>query len=248
MTAPGAPIRLLLVHGSRLNAAAWIPLEEILLGRIVCEHIDLPGHGLQQQVPFTMEGAIAAVGDAVEALDASRHRIVLGGHSLGGYVAMEWAARNHGVLAGLVLMGSTAQPSSRLAGVYRAFGSALRAGLEDVRRAESLRETDAASLRRIIGARTAAAVLQRGPGLEAIPDAWDAVINEVDLKSLAEVDVPVLAINGEYDQFRVGEGTARALRHDLEVVHIPGATHFAPMTHAAPVATAIRSFAASLPA
>lgn len=246
--APGAPIRLLLIHGSRLNAAAWIPLEEILLGRIVCDHIDLPGHGLQQHVPFTMEAAAAAVSDAVEALDPGRHRIILGGHSLGGYVAMEWAARHPGMLAGLVLMGSTAQPSSRLAGVYRAFGTALRAGLEDVRRAESLRETDAASLRRVVGSRTAAEVLKRGPGLEAIPDAWDAVIEQVDLRSLADVDVPLLAINGEYDQFRVGEGTARALRHDLEIVHIPGATHFAPMTHAAPVAKAIRSFADSLPA
>ncbi|WEV79362.1 alpha/beta hydrolase [Janibacter cremeus] len=248
MADTGAPIRLLLIHGSRLNAAAWIPLEEALLGRIVCDHIDLPGHGLQQHVPFTMEGAIAAVGEAVEALDPGRHRIVLGGHSLGGYVAMEWAAHHHGRLAGLVLMGATAQPSSRLAGIYRAFGSALRAGLEDVRRAESLLETDAASLRRIIGSRTAAEVLKRGPGLHAIPDAWDAVIDGVDLRSLAEVDVPVLAINGEFDQFRVGEGTARALRHDIEIVRVPGATHFAPMTHADPVATAIRAFVDTLPA
>lgn len=245
---PGAPIRLLLIHGSRLNAAAWIPLEEALLGRIVCDHIDLPGHGLQQHVPFTMDGALAAVGEAVEGLDPGRHRIVLGGHSLGGYVAMEWAASHHGMLAGLVLMGATAQPSSRLAGIYRAFGSALRAGLEDVRRAESLMETDAASLRRIVGSRTAAEVLKRGPGLKAIPDAWDAVIDGVDLRSLADVDVPVLAINGEFDQFRVGEGTARALRHDIEIVRVPGATHFAPMTHAGQVATAIRAFADTLPA
>lgn len=242
------PIRLLLVHGSRLNAAAWIPLEEVLLGRIVCDHLDLPGHGLEQEVPFTMERALEAVGRAVTALDPDRCRVVLAGHSLGGFVAMEWAARNHGTLAGLVLMGSTAQPSSRLAGIYRAFGSALRAGLEDERRAESIKETDASSLRRIIGDRTAEAVLDRGPGLTAIPDAWDAVIDGVDLGSLAEVDVPVLAINGEYDQFRVGESTARRLRHDLAIEHIPGATHFAPMTHPAPVARAIRAFANSLPA
>ena len=241
------PIRLLLVHGSRLNAASWFPLEEVLLGRIVCDHLDLPGHGVKQEVPFTMDGALAAVGTAVEALDPSRHRIILGGHSLGGFVAMEWAAENHGMLAGLVLMGATAQPSSRLAHIYRAFGSALRAGLEDERRAESIRETDASSLRRIIGPRTAQAVLERGPGLAAIPDAWDAVIDGVDLRSLAEVDVPVLAINGEYDQFRVGESAARRLRHDLDVVHVPGATHFAPMTHPVPVARAIRAFAGSLP-
>ncbi len=244
----GAPVRLLLVHGSRLNAAAWIPLEEVLLGRLVCEHLDLPGHGLEQEVPFTMDRALETVGRAVDALDPTRHRIILAGHSLGGYVAMEWAARHHGVLAGLVLMGSTAQPSSRLAGIYRAFGSALRAGLGDEKRAESIRETDALSLRRIIGARTAAAVMKRGPGLDAIPDAWNAVIDGVDLRSLADVDVPVLAINGEYDQFRVGESLARTLRHDLEIVHVSGATHFAPMTHPSQVAKSIRTFADALPA
>lgn len=247
MTGGGGPVRLLLVHGSRLNAAAWIPLEEILLGRIVCEHLDLPGHGQRRDVDFTMDAALEGVGAAIDALDPSRHRIILAGHSLGGYVAMEWAARHHGVLAGLVLMGSTAQPSSRLAGVYRAFGSALRAGLGDERRAGPIEETDASSLRRILGQQTAHAIVERGTGLHAIPDAWDAIIDDVDLKSLTEVDVPVLAINGEYDQFRVGESTARRLRHDLEVVHIPGATHFAPMTHPAQVARAIRSFAASLP-
>lgn len=242
------PIRLLLVHGSRLNAASWIPLEEVLLGRIVCDHLDLPGHGLASGEPFTMARALEVVGDAVRALEPDRHRVILAGHSLGGYVAMEWAAENHDVLAGLVLMGSTAQPSSRLAGIYRAFGSALRAGLVDERRASSIRETDAASLRRIIGARTAAAVIARGPGLAAIPDAWDAVIDGVDLRSLSLVDVPILAINGEFDQFRVGEGSARRLRRDLEIVHVAGATHFAPMTHPAPVARAIAEFASALPA
>lgn len=247
MTGSAAPVRLLLIHGSRLNAAAWIPLEEVLLGRLVCEHVDLPGHGLERDVPFTMAGALASVGAAVEALDPDRHRIVLAGHSLGGYIAMEWAAQHHGVLEGLVLMGATAQPSSRLAGIYRAFGSALRAGLEDERRAESIRETDASSLRRIIGHRTAQEVLDRGPGLGAIADAWDAVIDEVDLRSLVDVDVPVLAINGEYDQFRVGEALARRLRPDLEIVRVPGATHFAPMTHAPEIATALAQFVRDLP-
>lgn len=248
MTGSAGPIRLLLVHGSRLNAAAWIPLEEALLGRIVCDHVDLPGHGLASDDPFTMDGALEVVTQAVQALDPVTNRVVLAGHSLGGYVAMEWAASHHETLAGLVLMGSTAQPSSRLAGVYRAFASALRVGLGDERRASSIMETDAASLRRVIGARTATAVIERGPGLAAIPDAWDAVIDGVDLRSLSQVDVPILAVNGEFDQFRVGEGQALRLRQDLEIVHVPGATHFAPMTHAAPVARAIAEFVSSLPA
>lgn len=248
MSRAGSPIRLLLVHGSRLNAAAWIPLEEALLGRIVCHHVDLPGHGLAAELPFTMEGALEAVSRGVAELDPGRHRVVLAGHSLGGYVAMEWAAQHHMVLAGLVLMGSTAEPSSRLAGVYRSMASALRTGLGDERHAPRIREADAASLRRIVGERVADAVLERGPGLAAIPDAWDAVIDEVDLGSLTDVDVPILAINGEFDQFRVGEGRARRLRQDLQIVHVPGATHFAPMTHPAPVARAIAEFVSGLPA
>ena len=247
MTLPDGPIRLLLLHGSRLNAAAWGPLEDELLGTIVCTHIDLPGHGERVHERFTLERALAVVSEAVADLDPHTHRVVLAGHSLGGYVALEWAARTHGVLAGLVLMGATAQPSSRAAGVYKAVGGALRAGLEDERRAESIRGSEAAQLRRIIGARTAEAVRARGSGLEAIPDAWDAVIEQVDLTSLADVDVPVLAINGEYDQFRIGMGFARRVRQDLESVLIPGATHFAPITHATQVAEAITDFVRTLP-
>lgn len=246
MTLPDPNLRLLLIHGSRLNAAAWGPLEEELFGRVVCEHIDLPGHGLEAG-PFTMAGALDVVSRAVEDLDPQNRRIVLAGHSLGGYVAMQWAASHHGILHGLILMGSTAQPQGRAAGIYRAVGGVLRTGLEDERRAEALRGTDAAQLRRIIGPTTADAVIKRGPGLEAIPDAWDAVLEEVDLASLTQVDAPVLAVNGEYDQFRIGEAKARRLRHDLEVVRIAGATHFAPMTHAAPVAEAITGFLRSLP-
>lgn len=246
MSLPDPALRLLLIHGSRLNAAAWGPLEEELLGRVVCEHLDLPGHG-HEPGPFTMARAFEAVDRAVEAIDPHRHRVVLAGHSLGGYVAMEWAARHHDSLHGLILMGSTAQPKSRAAGVYRVVGNALRTGLEDDRRAESLRSTDAAQLRGVIGARTANAVIRRGPGLEAIPDAWDAVLEGVDLASLAEVDVPILAINGEFDQFRIGEAKALELRHDLEIARIDGATHFAPMTHPGPVAGAITDFLRSLP-
>lgn len=244
----GAPIRLVLVHGSRLNAAAWGPLEIELLGRIVCGHLDLPGHGQLAGERFTMPRALEVVTEAVTAADPTRHRVVLAGHSLGGYVAMDWAARHHDVLAGLVLMGSTAQPSSRLAGIYRIVGDMLRAGLQDERRAESIRGSDASQLRRIIGAAVADAVLARGAGLEAIPDSWDAVLEQIDLVRLREVDVPILAINGEFDQFRIGERTARRLRHDLQVVHVEGATHFAPITHPAPVADAISAFVASLPA
>ncbi len=246
MASAGGQVRLLLVHGSRLNAAAWGPLERELLGRVVCDHVDLPGHGEAAAERFTMDAARGVVSEAVRALRPERNKVVLAGHSLGGYVALTWAARHPGILHGLVLMGSTAQPSSRLAGIYRAVGSALRAGLEDERRAETLRGSDEAQMRRIIGEATTKEIMDRGPGLGAIPDAWDAVMEQVDLRLLADVDAPVLAINGEYDQFRVGESMAKRLRHDLQVVHIRGASHFAPVTHPVPVADALSDFVSTL--
>lgn len=246
MAPAGADVRLLLVHGSRLNAAAWVPLERELLGRVVCDHLDLPGHGHAAGERFTLAGARAAVTEAVLDLDPRRHRIVVAGHSLGGYVALTWAARNHRILDGLVLMGATAQPSSRLAGIYRAVGGLLRTGLEDPRRADTIRGSDEAGMRRIIGDEVTDAVVARGPGLGAIPDSWDAVMDEVDLRLLVDVDAPVLAINGEYDQFRVGEAMAKRLRRDLQVVHVRGATHFAPVTHPVPVAAALTDFITTL--
>lgn len=247
MTTSAGPIRLLLIHGSRLNAAAWGPLEEELLGRVVCHHFDLPGHGHRTDEPFTMAAALDAVDEAIASLDTDRQRVVIAGHSLGGYVGMEWAAAHPDTIHGLVLLGATAQPTSRAAGIYRAVSGVLRASLEDARRSESLREADATQLRRIIGEPTARAVIARGPGLAAIPDAWDAVLTGVDLRDLADVDVPVMAINGEFDQFRLGEAFAKSVRGDLRLAHIPGGTHFAPITHPGPVADAITGFLAELP-
>src|SRR6059058_2086412 len=73
-------------------------------------YLDLLGHGRSawgDPADWTFERAGDAVHDFCDALDISRP-IVLG-HSLGGFVAMEYAARHPGHAGGLILSGTFAR-------------------------------------------------------------------------------------------------------------------------------------------
>ena len=91
--------RLVLVHGSRLSATQWSPqtarlAADTALGDWLDVVVpDLPGHGARSAEPFTLDRAVGAVAAAVEAnADPPVERVVLAGHSLGGYVAATYAA------------------------------------------------------------------------------------------------------------------------------------------------------------
>ena len=95
---------LVLLHGTRMNAGFWRDYPALLPGvRVVTP--DLPGHGSRGAEDFTWEGALATVEQALPA-DGP---VVLAGHSLGGYVAMSYAAAQPHRLAGLGLVGGERQ-------------------------------------------------------------------------------------------------------------------------------------------
>lgn len=235
---------IVLVHGSRLNAACWGPLAERLeqAGHVV-HAPDLPGHGTRVGETFTLSGAVATIAECVAGCAAPP---ILVGHSLGGYVALESAAgAAKGEIAGLVLLGASAEPSTRLATPYRVMGHGVRQALGRPVLADALSRGDRLLLQAVLPADVAGSVISRGVDLAAIPDAWSEVVDHARLGHLADVDVPVLAVNGLCDQFRVGEPQLRRVRPDVQVVHVPG-THFAPMTHAGEVAAAVTDFVADL--
>lgn len=74
-----------------------------------CLTPDLPGHGTAADIPFSLPTAAQAIATTIEA-ERNGPAIVVG-LSLGGYVAMEVAARWPERVAGLVLAGSTAEPT-----------------------------------------------------------------------------------------------------------------------------------------
>lgn len=83
---------VLLVHGTRSSHAAWERQVSLLtaMGR-VSRAIDLPGHGSKKNEVFSLESASQLIEQEVERLGG---RVILIGISLGGYIALNYAAKH----------------------------------------------------------------------------------------------------------------------------------------------------------
>lgn len=217
---------LVLVHGTRFDARAWegyadlVPEADLLA-------IDLPGHGMRAGEPYSTEAALDIVHAAVmQGQDGSpNRRVVLAGHSLGGYVAAAYAHRHPHALAALVLIGAAADPSRHptLVLLYTGF-----ARLIPMLGAERMSRSANRVMRRL-GMQTDA--LPDATGYAVTPDAWASVVGEARADQLSEVDCPVYLVAGQFDQLRIDTTVyARACR-DAHVRTIPRASHLAPLTH-----------------
>ena len=113
----GPPI--VFVHSTRLCHTMWRAQMDDLCDTYRVVALDLPGHGRLADRPFTVAGASDAVATAIEEA-AGGHAVVVG-LSLGGYVAMDLAARRPELVRGLVLAGATAEPIGLVAAPFLAF-------------------------------------------------------------------------------------------------------------------------------
>ena len=256
----GRPL-LVLVHGTRFDARAWAGYDALVPGADVVA-VDLPGHGRRAGEPYTADAAVAVVAEAVNgggnddvanqaepgdraaadaepgARDAARaglgRPVILCGHSLGGYVAADYAARHPGRLSGLVLIGATAEPARHpaLLRLYTGFAGLLpRVGAHRMARV-----TNAVMRRAGLPADSVPGV----EGYAVLGQAWAAVVPGARAEWLAGVRCPVHLVAGQFDQMRLDLGAyARACR-EPRVHVIPRATHLAPFTHCEHVARVLR--------
>lgn len=229
------PVRLVLIHGSQVNRAVWSRYAALLGPGVEVVAPDLPAHGARRDEVFTWESALATVDDAVGPDDGTP--VVVVGHSLGGYVVMAWAQRNPHRPAGLGLLGASGVPTGAGALVYRGLARIQqRLGTDRMSRAMD-REFDA-----LLHPALAAAIKEAGYGFDGIPAAWAAVMSQCRPEMLAEVTAPVLLVNGQIDQLRVGArryaAAARSARW-VRVVTVPRGLHVVPLTHPHEVAAAL---------
>jgi pimeloyl-ACP methyl ester carboxylesterase len=99
---------LVLLHGFLESKAIWDDFTEMLQNDFTVITIDLPGHGESDLVAETHTMQLMAA--AVKAVFHAEHinKAVMAGHSLGGYVTLQFAAENEDLLNGLVLFHSHA--------------------------------------------------------------------------------------------------------------------------------------------
>ena len=189
---------LVLVHGSRLSSTQWAPQVPLLRDEVDLTLVDLPGHGVRAGEAFTLARCVAVIGEAVDAVPSGTP-VVLVGHSLGGYAAMAYAAAHPDVLAGLVLAGASATPTGPGAAVYRGV-----AALTNRLGPERMTRVNDRVLHRLYPAERIDPVIAGGYYFAPTSAAWREVMTHCRPSMLHAVRCPVLLLNGQFDQFRVG--------------------------------------------
>ncbi|WP_363266636.1 alpha/beta fold hydrolase [Cellulomonas sp.] len=108
---------IIFVHGTRTSSAIWQQQVAALSGS---GHptlaLDLPGHGSRSHERFSLDGALAAIDDAVASFTVAP---LLVGLSLGGYACLAYAGTHQHKLAGVVLAGCSTEIKGKPLHAYR---------------------------------------------------------------------------------------------------------------------------------
>ena len=243
----GEGVPVVLLHGFPLSSAMWTGVRTAVeqVARLVTP--DLRGFGGSDKPAsgYTME---ALADDVVRLADRlGLARFVLGGHSMGGYVALRVAAAHPERLAGIILVDSRAEADT-------VEGRARRdASIERIRRGEAVAYLDE-FVPNLVGATTRARaprLLAELRGIAAeVPDhvligCLSGMRDRPDSTPvLASLDVPALVLAGEEDAITPPE-SARAMAATLpraELMLIPQAGHTPSVERPIPTAEAVMAF------
>ncbi len=235
---------IVFVHGTRVTHAVWGPQMDGLSDEFRTIAVDLPGHGERASEPFTLIGASEVVARAIDAEAGGRATVV--GLSLGGYVAMDVAARTPERVRGLVLAGATAEPTWPTKAAFLAFAWGLSA-LSGARVGAPVDAVSRWYFERRFPPDIAGPIVTAGFWPRGGAAAVRAVAQERFLPRIAAYPGPILLINGEWDlPFRLGVRRFAAAAADPRRVLIAGASHLSNLERPAAFTEAVRRFARSL--
>lgn len=236
----GPPI--VFVHGTGLSRAMWRAQMDDLRDTYRVVALDLPGHGELAGQSFTVTNAAEALARAID--EEAGGRAVVVGLSLGGYVAMDLAARRPELVRGLVLSGATAEPVGLFATPYLAL-----AWIMDRFDGPALDALNRWFFRARFGPAIADPIAAGGFWSAGGAEALRAIVGERFVPRLASYPGPTLIVNGEWDLlFRLTVDTFARAAHDARRVRLRGATHLANLDRPGAFSLAIRRFVEGLPA
>jgi pimeloyl-ACP methyl ester carboxylesterase len=245
-TAAGSGPPLVLLHAFPLDRGMWEGQWQAFADRCRVIAVDLPGFGQSPVDPaYTVDTAADRL--AILCNQLNLPKVVVGGLSMGGYVALAFARRHPRLLAGLILADTRSEPDdapgkenrNRLVKLTEEYGPSkvYEVMLPKVLAERTQKEKpEVMEFARMLAARQTAAGVVRG--LMALRDRPDAT------PDLAEIAVPTLVIVGEEDSVTppsVAEAMANRIRGS-KLVRIPVAGHLANLDQPAAFNAAISEF------
>ncbi len=196
----GAP--LLLIHGWGMHGGMWRVVTAPLAQHFRVLALDLPGHGYSKRVvPLTLD---AIVDELAVQFDEP---LAICGWSLGGQIALRWAARYPQKIKRLALIACSPcfvarqdWPCPMPADVLTEFATALQQdGALTLRRFLALQTRGGEREREVLAALRAMLFSHGTPDLQALQEGLE-LLRDVDLRStLAEIKPSVLVMAGAQD-------------------------------------------------
>lgn len=244
----GNGLPVVLIHGFPLNRTMWVGQWQALARDFRVIVPDLRGFGDSQVVPgvATMEAMADDVMGLLEVLGVEQ-RIVLGGLSMGGYVALAFARKYRERLKGLILCDTRAKADSEQAkeNRRRVAERVLREGPGFIademiprlccEKTFRTRPDVIEKLRSMIVTAPPEGVAAASLGMAERPDSTAL---------LSQLPCPVLVLVGQFDAISPPEEMEAIAKEipDAQFTVIPDAGHMAPMEQPELVSEAIRNW------
>ncbi len=219
---PGAPLAIL-VHGAVANRKTWLPVARQLSSRLEVWCPDLPGHGSRRSETFSLAGALDTVASLV--VQARPRGAIVAGDSLGGYVALALAAREHTGVVGVVAGGCTWTMTGLHGILARASDAPVTLLTRVVGRERMLRASE--SLVPLVASPDVAReIVAAGLRIESRAESLRELAG-LDLATLVrEIRVPIAFVNGRYDwPTRGGERALVRAARDASLAISPRCGH-----------------------
>ena len=241
----GAP--LLLIHGWGMHGGVWDEVAQELAADFRVHRVDLPGYG------YSEAGKIATLDAIVDELSASFDEpLAVCGWSLGGQVALRWAAREPDNVRRLILVASTPCFARRADWTCGMENDVLKQFAGDLEQnyAATLRRFIALQLRgseneRELLARLRERLFSRGePDMATLRAGLD-ILRDADLRGeLRHIKQPAMIMAGERDKLTPPEASHHLARTmpSARLVEIAGAAHAPFLSHPETFVEQIKSF------
>jgi len=235
----GAAAGIVFVHGTRVSGAYWHVQLAALSRQFRTVAVDLPGHGSRRGETFSHGEAMDTIRRGIDLCQGSAAVV---GHSLGGFLAMDFAAQAPGKCRGLVLVGCTANARGPSAWPYRAAARLLPLVPQQwlVRRNEHL-------LARRYSTAVIGPQMEAGFGFAALGASWRSVFGTDHASALAAYRGSLLFVNGEHDWlFRAGEHRFLRASPRSRLLVLSGAGHLCNLDRPVEFTDAVQEFANEL--